>query len=148
MNVFNLNMFQDILKRLSAGKKIEDTLFETLQDGFIEVNGCYFLKKLAVSLSHIDTADFIDKTGHECFINSLHVDDFVSNDFFVQAILFTDKLVSDWNKLNNDLDLEVILSETDSGFNIKFHVVRPSETWINEHELNKFEEAIMICRSR
>jgi hypothetical protein len=147
MNSFNFNMFQLILKHIGVGKKLAPSLLEIFSDGFLVMNDCYFLNKLFQQQAHINASDFVDKTGYECFINSLHIDDYVENDFFIQAMLLTERLISEWNKLNNHLILEVVLSETDFGVNVKFHVLRQNENWVNENELNKFSEAIMICRS-
>lgn len=146
MNSFNFNMFQLILRQIGVGKKLEPSLLEIFSDGFLVMNDCYFLKELFQQQTHANASDFVDKTGYECFINSLHIDDYVKNDFFIQAMFLTERVILEWNKLNNHLLLEVILSETDFGVNVKFHVLRQNEIWINENELNKFSEAVMICR--
>ena len=137
-------MFHLLMKNVSSNKKLETSLQELVLSGFIEVDGCYFLQKLFNQQKHISSLDFIDKTGYECFVNSIHIDDYIEEDLFIQGLLYSDKIISEWLKLENNTTLEVILSETDFGFQIKFHVSRPNENWILESDLNIFKEALLI----
>jgi len=41
----------------------------------------------------------------------------------------------------------LVLSETDFGFNLKFHLLREEENWINENDIDKFEEALIVFKS-
>lgn len=147
MNCFNFNMFQLILRQIGIGERLESPLQEILSEGFLVINDCYVLKGLFEQQNHVSVSDFVDKTAYECFINSIHIDDYVKNDFFIQAMFLTERLILEWNKLTNHLVLQVIISETDFGVNVKFHVLRQNEIWIDGRELNKFSEAVMICRS-
>ena len=147
MNVFNLKMFQLFSDSLKKEKKLDFSLNELLSDGFINRNECFLLTKLYKNQAHISANDLIDKIGYECFVNSLHIDDYVDNDHFIQTILFSEAILKLWNESNNKEVLEVIVSETDFGFNIKFHVKRNNEVWIDLNDLNNIEEAIMVLNS-
>jgi len=143
-NILNYKMLLCIFKQISENKKLNDNLNHLLLEGFLFYEDCCFLTTLYKQQNHINKSDFIDKTGYECFINSVHIDDYVEKDLFEQVILFSIKLIELWNNQNNKLILNMILSETDFGFNLKFHVYRENERWINENEICKFEEAIII----
>ncbi|MGQ1947753.1 hypothetical protein ACT3CD_11710 [Geofilum sp. OHC36d9] len=118
-----------------------------LNRGFVEKDGCYLLKHFSELQNHMELSDFEDRTGYECFINSFHVDDYVRTNVFKQAILFLNKLLIIWDKQNNNLSLEVILSKTNTGFHISFYVRRIDECWIPAENVDDFKEAILICRS-
>lgn len=147
-NILNFKMFILLIKKVVLNYKLNAVLRELLSEGFIIHKGCYFLKSLYKHQSHINESDFTDSTGYECFINSIHFDDYVDNDVFEQALLFSNNLINEWNTQNNGIILKLILSETDFGFNLKFHLYREGEDWINENDIDKFEEALIIFNSR
>ncbi|MFN5310724.1 MAG: hypothetical protein ACK5C0_14840 [Candidatus Kapaibacterium sp.] len=143
-NVLNNKMYAIFLNKIVLKHKINSALRAIVESGFILHNGCYFLKSLYNKQTHIKESDFIDLTGFECFINSIHIDDYAEIDLFEQAILFADELINLWKNQKSGLVLKLILSETDFGFNVKFHTFRKGQDWIVEDELEKFEEAIIV----
>ena len=126
-------------------KKVNTDLKEIITDGFVNINECYFIKSLYNLQSHINELDFQDKTGYECFINSIHVDDYVEKDFLLHSILLSDLILKLWNDLKNNLILNVIISETDFGYNLKCHIKRVNEVWIDMQQIENFDDAIMLC---
>ncbi|WP_257667528.1 hypothetical protein [Parapedobacter tibetensis] len=136
-----------LIGSLAYGKKLSKILIALLEEGFIVENGGYFLEVLLKAQKHIGGKDFIDNTGYECFINSLHIDDYIDDDLFVQSLLFVRELSSKWREFNTEETLEIILSQTDFGFNIKFHVVRIGEEYVNKPKLNDFREAVLILQN-
>ncbi|SFO39209.1 hypothetical protein SAMN05421741_14917 [Paenimyroides ummariense] len=143
-SVLNLKMFSIFVDAIVLKFKIESQLQELLSEGFIEHNGCYLLKTLYKQNQHINKSDFPDSVSYECLINSVHVDDYVDTDFFEQALLFSMKIIEIWNSKYADLRLNLILSQTDFGFNLKFHLHRKNEQWINKNEIDNFEEALIV----
>jgi len=146
-NVLNFKMLSLLINKVVINFQLNVALQELLSEGFIFYKGCYFLKSLYKQQNHINQSDFIDSTGYECFINSIHFDDYVNNSVFEQALLFSNNLIKVWNVQNNGLILKLILSETDFGFNLKFHLYRKAEQWINENDIDKFDEALIIFNS-
>lgn len=140
-------MISLLINKVVTGFQLNPILEKLLSDGFTCHKGCYFLKSLYKLQNHINQSDFIDSTGYECFINSIHFDDYVNENIIEQALLFSDHLIRVWNTENNGLILRLILSETDFGFNLKFHLFREQEKWINENDIDKFKEALVIFNS-
>jgi hypothetical protein len=147
MNVLNSKMFYLIFNSIFINQKLSLELSQFFNEGFVLINGCYFLKKLHKHNTKIFESHFIDKTGYESCVNSFHTDDYIKNDLFEQTILFSDLLIKEWQELKTNLNLIVIISQTDFGYNIKFHTERLNEKYINENELHKFNEAILIIKS-
>lgn len=146
-NVLNFKMLTLLSGKIVSSLKLNPALRKLLSEGFILHEGCYFLKSLYKQQSHINGADFKDRTGYECFVNSIHFDDYVDTDVFEQALLFSNDLIKTWDVENNSLSLRLILSETDFGFNLKFCLYRENEDWIDENDVDKFEEALIIFNS-
>lgn len=128
------------------GKKLPTELSKLIASGFHVRDNHTFL----VSLSKIDTNvsadDFPDKTGYECFINSVYIDDYVESDYLAFAFLFLKELFNEWDKFGSNEVLRAIISFDEFGALIKFHIARKGESWISE-ELESYEESILVTDS-
>lgn len=124
--------------------KLEESLAQLTSDGFVEKDGCVFLKSLFILQSHYTEKYFVDNTGYECFVNSIHIDDYVDGDYLIQCVLFMDHVINELeiHKINGSFTF--ILSETQFGANFKFHLTREKEVWINSHDVDKFEEPLFL----
>lgn len=144
MIVINEKMIP-IYRSLDWGKqKLDKKLHHLTSKGFTHINNCYFLKQLYEMQKSANLEDFVDKTGYECFVNSIHIDDYLKSDFIIQGYLFLDKVFKLWNQLGNSHRLKGYLSQTEYGANVKFHVLRENENWIQQQDVDKFEEPILI----
>ena len=126
--------------------RADEALLKLSVKGFIEVDGCYFLKAL-YKKAKATQQDFPDKTGYECFVNGFHIEDYVAGNYLREAFLFAKEMFAGWAKLNNKLCLTCIVGQTESGAKIRFHVKRKGECWLNESELDEFDEAICVLTS-
>ncbi|PPS23892.1 hypothetical protein BVY11_28730 [Pseudomonas amygdali pv. morsprunorum] len=124
------------------GKKIAPALLEILTSGFIEVEGCYFLKALYEYCPNVALVEFPDSTGFECFVNSIHVDDYVESDWLVQALLFADESVRFWYALSKEIKLTVIISSDEFGAVVKLHSSRPGEAWLGPN-LEGYQDPVL-----
>lgn len=141
-------MLTNIIALSKSADTIDQQLAIILENGFIEVNQCVLLKYQYDLQSHISRADFVDDTGYECFINSIHIDDYVEANCLSQAIMYAQRLIEMWASLYRELPLEVIISSTDIGVNIRFHKLRKGENWINLNDLEKFQESLIVIRNQ
>lgn len=110
--------------------------------GFIRVDGCVFLAGLFKG--NLGINNHFDKTGIECFVNSFHVDDYVSERYLDYSCLFCNEILRQWEHNNDDKAeyLNVIISLDDFGAVIKVHMKREGESWLNSN-LDKYEDAIL-----
>lgn len=146
-NVLNNKMRELLFKQVIANYELSPALQQLLIEGFVCHNECYFLQSLYEQQSHVKTANFTDPIAHECFINSIHIDDYVSVNILEHALLFADQLIHKWHTENNEGSLKLILAETDFGFNLKFHLCRENADWLNENDIDKFKEALLLFNS-
>lgn len=132
---------------LTEDDQIDSRLSAVIDGGFTCVDNCYLFTNFYKNNGHIKIEDFPDKTGFECFINSFHIDDFIEQRYLTQAIFFTNLLFKEWEKLSTGMHIEVIIGETDNGVNVRFHVIRENEVWIDDHDIDKFDQGLLVCRS-
>lgn len=127
-------------------KVLPPELLSLISQGFCKRDGCTLLAALANKGTNAALNDFPDKTGYECFINSLHVDDYVKNNYLSYACLFVEELLNAWRKFNENENATVIVSSDEFGVVVKFHVSRNGESWVGE-DLERYEEPIFIVSS-
>lgn len=126
---------------------LNSRLAEIVNQGFLIEKGCYLLVYFKQLSQHLKETDFVDQTGFECFVNSFHVDDFVQEDLLPQAMAFSKALLAKWKRLRSKEVLEIIVGETDFGFNIKAHVKRNGELWIDPQDIENFDEGLLLVSS-
>ena len=114
--------------------------------GLVEVGNLIFLKKLYQNDTNATADDFIDNTGYECFINSLHIDDYVNDNYLEQAIIFAKHIFKEFRLQEVKMPLVCIMSLDEFGLTIKFHLSRGNESFLKE-DLNGYEEAILVVDS-
>jgi hypothetical protein len=117
-----------------------------LEGGFIVRDGCVFLSALLSSEVSVTRSDFPDKTGFECFINSFHIDDYVEDKYIENAALFIEKLFAMWKSFNKEGDIQAIISLSDFGAVVRFHIIRECEYWLSP-DLEEYAEGILIASS-
>ncbi|RAM62006.1 hypothetical protein RB25_23750 [Herbaspirillum rubrisubalbicans] len=114
--------------------------------GFDVREDCYFLAALLPTATNVTKSSFQDCTGYECFVNSVHIEDYDDNNLLSQAIQFVSDIFATWRALTSDLPLISIVSVDESSVVVKFHVKRPTEQWLSEN-LEGYEDPIMLMES-
>src|SRR5262249_56664019 len=97
--------------------------------------------------------DFPDRTGYECFVNHIHIDDYVSEDIVNQSIGYASKVLHKWNDEKFDGELISIISVSKKNecsrrdeATVRFHYRRRNESWLAS-DLDGTEEAILEISS-
>lgn len=125
-------------------KNIPGELLKIIRHGFFECDGCFFLSAFSLRLKNVSKDEFPDKTGYECFVNSINIDDYVSSDFLSYTTLFVESLLRSWRE--DWGDLQAIISASEFGVQARFHVVRDHESWLSD-ELEDYAEAIWAIKA-
>jgi len=147
MIVLNKKMFALLMETDVKNKTLQNGLSQIVLGGFIELENCFLLRNLSDPQMHIKRSDFFDDTAYECFINSIHVDNYVNGDFLEQGMLLMEDVFKIWKVYNVEKKLKCILSQTEFGVNVKFHVKRDDPKWIDESDIEGFEEAVIVFES-
>jgi hypothetical protein len=120
---------------------------KAIVDGGFDVRGdCHFLAVLLEKSRSVARENFDDCTGYECFVNSVHVEDFDAKAPILQAILFIDAVFDAWGARMSGLNLVGIVSADEFSVVVKFHVDRTGESWVSDN-VEGYEDPILIVDS-
>ncbi|MBW8309100.1 MAG: hypothetical protein K0M45_05620 [Candidatus Paracaedibacteraceae bacterium] len=135
---------------------LSNSFFSLLEKGFIYKDGCLLLLE-NFHKAKVLNGDFVDRTGYECFVNKIHVEDYIpiSNTIPIEQIylcglFFLSKTVEKINLLSFKGLYRFILSidqdEEDSTLNsyvFRFHTLRQGEEYLEEN-LDLYESSILV----
>lgn len=137
-----LSLFSGALESWSS-VALHPSLKLIAKKGFIQRNGCFLLAAAADGRTNATASDFEDRTGYECFINHIHIDDYVKEAPAAQAFCFVFAVLSRWRQQWRFGTLNSIVAFADrSSSVVRFHYKRPNESWLAQ-DLNGYEEAIL-----
>ncbi|MNG65606.1 hypothetical protein D3C79_238740 [compost metagenome] len=120
-------------------------LNEVVEQGFIELSGCFLSRKLLSYCNSVTPDIFEDEISFECFVNSIHIEDYVNEKYFQYSIVFCNSIIKKWN-INHLDHLNVIISLDDETLlpTIKFHLKRKGVSWLDEDKIDSSIQAVLI----
>lgn len=139
---------------LDDPKALPQKLVALLNQGFIEEEECVFFLRLRKT-SGVQRLDFADRTAYECFVNHVHIKDYLENgglpplELLGRGMAFANELASRLRRLHGTKNFRIIVA-SDGGANctVRFHTIRHEEEWIGKR-LNGFqEEAIAVVETQ
>lgn len=113
-----------------------------VHEGWIKRDGCFLLATAAKHKTNATLSSFEDKTGYECFINHIHIDEYVASHCAEQAIRLVYEVLNQWKLRRHRGRLNAIATFADESAIVRFHYKRPGETWLAEN-LNGYQEAVL-----
>mgnify|MGYP003576508955 CR=1 FL=1 len=126
--------------------ELESGLRSIADSGFKEKCGCFVFGKFLDIETNAEVGEFQDRTGYECFINSINIDDYVDEGMLEQGIAFVKRVFLQWSRLHSGLVLAAIMIFDELGLKTKFHVLRDGERWLSD-DLEGYEESILVVDS-
>ena len=137
---------------LDDPKALPQKLLALLNAGFVEEEQCVFLllKKKKVSVQRID---FRDCTDYECYVNHVHVEDYLENgglpplEMLGRGIALAQELKSRLSQLHGAKHFRIIVGFNGISCTVRFHSVRPDEEWVDK-DLNAREKAVAILETQ
>jgi hypothetical protein len=125
---------------------IEPALREIVDGGFVVKEGCHLLAALEPAATNVTRANFPDCTGYECFVNSIHVEDYDDKTPLCQAIQFVMQIFAAWLASTPTLALVAIISVDEFSVVVKFHAKHQEEQWLSEN-IEGYEDPVMSMES-
>ncbi|MCX2545960.1 hypothetical protein [Pseudomonas sp. COW5] len=141
---FNSEM-EKMLRRTGRASLAGD-LVDIARSGFVERDGCVFLANLDGFQRNASLKNFPDRTGYECFVNSIHIDDYVNTDFLACALSYLSSVFETWNESSLPGVLQGAISADKFDATVKFHLLRPGEAWLSD-DLERYGEAVLAVES-
>jgi hypothetical protein len=147
-----------MLSRLRAleGKKFSDRRLEPrlsvlIDEGFVQRYGCILYAALKERARPRATRKgLMDKTGIECFVNHVHVDDYIKGDPFrqlQQGMAFARKLSERLERSYPRTRFQVIVAQNKYGVTVRFHKRRRDEKWLNDSLESYKDDAICVLEA-
>jgi hypothetical protein len=123
---------------------LDSKLGDLLAAGFVEQAGCTFLSALKGRINAASRDDFEDMTGFECFINQVHIDDYVTASglsLVAQGMTFAKTLADRLRTLGR---YTVIISSDGHTCSVRFHRSRAGESWLADDLETYRDEGVLI----
>jgi len=132
----------------SARPPLEPALRDILNQGFFSFDGCVFLERFRQIAERYSVQDFPDRTGFECFVNHIHVEDFLPKisdirDQLTQALSLAHDLSAALCKGSPAQSFSIIMNSGDDGAIVRFHVKREGERYVAA-SLEKYDEPVLV----
>jgi hypothetical protein len=141
------------LNKLVDSIGLNQQLLQLLQPGFIEINGAVLLKTLEKLGRNAKLESFPDITGYECFVNHIHIEDYLddsgvsSNELLKKGHKFAQALLEKLSTTFPNKPFKVIMAHNDSDCSVRFHMVRDGENWLSDDLEGYDQEAILIIET-
>ncbi|MEK6314840.1 MAG: hypothetical protein V4807_10520 [Burkholderia gladioli] len=136
---------RNILYKVKLNCSINSSLMDVVNGGFVLRDGCYFLS-LLLKGANVSRENFPDRTGYECFVNSLHIEDYDPVLPLAQAIIFIKEIFSIWNVMNEVDLLAAIVMVDEFSVVTKFHVNRVGEQWLSSN-IDDYDDPVFFILS-
>lgn len=131
---------------MPSSKRPTRKLRELLGEGFVQENGCVFLAELRSASSASTLNDFPDRTGFECFVNHVHMSDYLRvrlttgrREVLAEAFAYASALMNVLQYSFESLRFTIILSYDGNDAVVRFHKTRPGEAWVDD-DLESYQE--------
>jgi hypothetical protein len=139
--------------RVTGAVNLSSELLRLVEPGFTVIEGAVLLtaqEKLAMGTKPID---FPDLTGYECFVNHVHIEDYLSdgergsNALLKQGVALANKIVEELSSSFPGKPFKAIVAANESGCSVRFHSIRIGENWLSD-DLDKYgQEAILVLET-
>ena len=139
---------------LDDPKALPEKLVALLNEGFVVEEDFLFFSRLKKE-SGVQGLDFPDCTSFECFINHVHIEDYLENgglpplELLGRGMAFASELAGRLRQLHGTKHLRIIVaSDGGASCTVRFHTIRHEEEWVGKN-LNGFkEEAVAILETQ
>lgn len=114
-----------VLRVASPATSLPSSLREIVDNGFVCVDGCRLIVGLLPAETNVTRFDFHDRTGYECFVNTLHIEDYDDRNPLGQACEFVMRIFDAWRRHELGQTLVAIVIADELSVVARFHMNRP-----------------------
>jgi hypothetical protein len=124
-------------ENLDDPNALPQKLLALLNGGFAEEEQCVFLSRLKKAVP-VKRADFRDRTAYECFVNHIHVEDYLENgglprlEMVGRGIALARELKARLCRLPGEKHFRIIVAFHASTCTVRFHTIRSDEEWVDK----------------
>jgi len=139
-------LMQKLLENNVGNSSLSPVLREIVDCGFENQEDCFFLKALLSLGSSVTRNDFQDCTAYECFINSVHVEDYDENNPLGQAVALIRYVFDAWRLYTPVTGLIAVVSVDEYSVVTKFHANRTTEQWLSS-DIEDYDDPVLSIES-
>jgi hypothetical protein len=132
----------NLLSGIAHTTSLSDSLQRLLAQGFVKKQECYLISTLKRRGDNVTVSDCFDKTGYECFVNSIHIVDYQQPADLSVSVAFAGALFNAWTVTGIKETLRVIVSYKTEDPVVKWHVARDGENLLGD-DIEGFESAVL-----
>jgi hypothetical protein len=134
---------------------LESRLMELLESGFIQVRDAFLLASQEKLAKTVKPESFPDFTGYECFVNHVHIDDYMRGNAasldalatLKQGFVFAQRIREKLESSFPNTPFTVIVGVGESGCSVRFHSTRDNEPWLSDNLDAYYQEAILVMET-
>jgi hypothetical protein len=121
-------------------------LARLVDEGFDTIEDCVVFHRLAKRMTNTKSSDSPDRTGRECFVNHVHVDDHTPSTSALElaaiGFAFAKRLQEALPSLGGHFI--IIVSSDAESCSVRFHKARDGESWLSD-DLDAYgDEALLV----
>src|SRR5690348_2649160 len=90
--------------------QLDPELARIANGGIVHRDQCFLLADAAKGKTNVSINDMQDRTGYECFINHIHIDDYTVVDSGRQTVRFAAAILGKWKEGGFEGKLNAIIS--------------------------------------
>lgn len=138
---------------LDDPKALPQKLLALLNAGFVEVDQCFFLAALK-KIASVQRLDFPDLTSYECFVNHIHIEEYLENgglpplEMLGRGLALAQELRERLSQLHGARHFRIIVAFPGPTCTVRFHTMRPDETWTDKDTAGPGSEALAIFETQ
>jgi hypothetical protein len=138
-------------ENLDDPRALPQKLLAVLNAGFVEQEQCVFLAQLKKNVQ-VQRLDFSNCTGYECYVNHLHMEDYLENgglpplEMLGRGLAFAYELKERLAALEGRRHFRIIVAFNGSTCTVRFHTLRHEEEWLDQ-DVDTFSYATAVLET-
>jgi hypothetical protein len=128
-------------------------LLTLVNGGFVEEDECVFLALLKKA-APVTRLDFPDRTKYECFVNHIHIEDYLENgglpplQMLGRGLAMARELKAQLLRLEGNKHFRIIVAFQGPSCTVRFHTIRLDEEWVDKDAGRYGPGAIAVMDTR
>ena len=139
-------------ENLDDPNALPQKLLALLNAGFVEADQCVFLLALK-KVATVERLDFANRTAYECFVNHIHIEDYLENgglpplELLGRGLALARELRQRLSLLHGDKHFRIIVAFPGPTCTVRFHMIRTDEEWVDKDAAGLGSEAVAILET-
>ena len=138
------------LEHIALADKLKSILSQPIE----ERDGMFIQKTAPAEISSRMRANLQDRTGLECFINHIHIEDYLDDNekrtsagILLQGLTYAISLRQKLRGTHSGASFNIILTQSAESCSVRFHKIRENESWLRNDIEDYTDEGVCLLRT-